>query len=352
MDEGAATVRTERPREGQPARAPGRPGLREVAEVAGVSHQTVSRVFKDHPRVSAQTRAKVLAAAAQLDFRPNAIARALATGSSRTIGVVSFDTTLFGPASMVSAIERSAREADYFVSMVGLASPSRHSVAEAADRLRGQGVDGIILIPGHVSADQVVRHLPDHLPVVSLSTAESVTSAAVDQYGGPLAAVRHLLDLGHTTVHHAAGPADWRDARERERGWRDALTGAGAPVTAPLPGDWSAASGYERGKQLAADPAVTAVFAANDHIALGVLLALHEAGRRVPEDVSVIGFDDIPEAAFFTPPLTTVRQDFAALGRRSLALLLEQIGAPMPATLPGVVIPTELVVRRSTARRL
>jgi DNA-binding LacI/PurR family transcriptional regulator len=348
-------VTRERVRGAEPARGGGRPGLRDVAELAGVSHQTVSRVFKDHPRVSAETRAKVLAAAAQLDFRPNAIARALATGSSRTIGVVSFDTTLFGPASMVAAIEASARDADYFVSVVGLASPGRRSVAEAADRLRGQGVDGIILIPGHVPADQVVRHLPENLPVVSLSAAQTVASASVDQYDGPLAAVRHLLDLGHATVHHAAGPADWLDARERERAWRDALTGAGAPVPEPLPGDWSAASGYERGKTLAADPSVTAVFAANDHIALGLLLALHEAGRRVPEEVSVIGYDDIPEAAFFTPPLTTVRQDFAALGRRSMALLLDQIGGgPQPAG-PGaptrVVIPTELVVRRSTARR-
>ncbi|MFL6116428.1 MAG: LacI family DNA-binding transcriptional regulator [Catenulispora sp.] len=342
---------TERVRGVEAVRGGGRAGLRDVAELAGVSHQTVSRVFKDHPRVSAETRAKVLAAAAQLDFRPNAIARALATGTSRTIGVVSFDTTLFGPASMVSAIERSAREADYFVSVVGLSSPHRRSVAEAADRLRGQGVDGIILIPGHVPADQVVRHLPVQLPVVALGTAETVASASVDQYNGPLTAVRHLLDLGHTTVHHAAGPTDWRDARERERAWRDALAAAGAPVPEVLPGDWSAASGYERGKALAADPSVSAVFAANDHIALGVLLALHEAGRRVPQDVSVIGYDDIPEAAFFTPPLTTVRQDFAALGRRSMALMLDLIAGGISAPPIGVVIPTELVVRRSTTAR-
>jgi DNA-binding LacI/PurR family transcriptional regulator len=190
------------------------------------------------------------------------------------------------------------------------------------------------------------------LPVVALSEAETVSSATVDQYGGPLAAVRHLVDLGHRTVHHLAGPADWHEARERERAWRDALASAGAPVPESLPGDWSAASGYERGKALAADPSVTAVFAANDHIALGVLLALHEAGRRVPEEVSVIGYDDIPEAAFFTPPLTTVRQDFAALGRRSMALLLDQIGGGRQPEVPiGAVIPTELVVRRSTARR-
>ena len=342
---------TERRRgNGELAHVAARPGLRDVAELAGVSHQTVSRVFKDHSKVSTETRAKVLAAAAQLDFRPNAIARALATGSSRTVGVVSFDTTLFGPASMVSAIERSARDADYFTSVVSLSTPSQRSVADAADRLRGQGVDGIILIPGHVPSDTVVKHLPAQLPVVSLGMAESVASVTVDQYGGPRAAVRHLLDLGHRTVHHLSGPSDWRDARERERGWRDALATAGAPVPEPLPGDWSPGSGYERGRVLAADRSVTAVFAANDHIALGLLWALHEAGRRVPEDVSVVGFDDIPESAFFTPPLTTVRQDFAALGRRSVNLLLEQIDGTPPSAPAPIVIPTELVVRRSAER--
>jgi DNA-binding LacI/PurR family transcriptional regulator len=336
----------------EPSRGPAsRPGLRDVARVAGVSHQTVSRVFKDDAKVSAQTRTRVLAAAAQLDFRPNAFARALATGSSRTLGVVSFDTTLYGPASMIGAIERSARAADYSTSVVGLQSASQSSIAEAADRLRGQGVDGVILIPGHVGVDRAVRHLPGNLPLVALGHASTVAAVGVDQYQGPLAAVGHLLDLGHRTVHHLPGPSDWLDARERRRGWLDALTAAGAPVPEVLPGDWSAGSGYERGRVLAADPEVTAIFAANDQIALGVLWALHEAGRRVPEDVSVVGFDDIPESAFFTPPLTTVRQDFAALGRRAVSLILAQIDGSAPRVPSQIVIPTELVVRRSSARR-
>jgi DNA-binding LacI/PurR family transcriptional regulator len=333
-------------------RVPGsRPGLRDVARLAGVSHQTVSRVFKEDSKVSSQTRAKVMAAAAQLEFTPNAFARALATGSSRTLGVVSVDTSLLGPASMISAIERSARAAGYFTSVVSLQSASHSSIAEAADRLRGQGVDGAILIPGHVPADRAVKHLPGTMPIVALGHAVTVPSVMVDQYNGPLAAVRHLLDLGHRTVHHVPGPSDWLDARERARGWHDALTAAGAPVPATTTGDWSAASGHARGRMLAADPDVTAVFAANDQIALGVLWALHEAGRRVPDDVSVMGFDDIPEAAFLTPPLTTLRQDFAALGRQSVNLMLEQINDPTGCSTTQVVIPTELIVRRSTAQR-
>lgn len=335
----------------RPTRVPGtRPGLRDVARLAGVSHQTVSRVFKPDSKVSPQTRAKVLAAAAQLEFTPNAFARALATGSSRTLGVVSLDTSLLGPAAMISAIERSARAAEYFTSVVSLQSASQNSIADAADRLRGQGVDGVILIPGHVPADRVVKHLPGNMPVVALGHADTVPAVMVDQYNGPLAAVRYLLDLGHRTVHHVPGPANWLDARERARGWRDALSTAGVPVPEPTAGGWSAASGHERGRVLAADPDVTAVFAANDQIALGVLWAMHEAGRRVPDDVSVIGFDDIPEAAFLTPPLTTLRQDFAALGRRSVNLMLEQIEYSAGRVTAQAVIPTELVVRRSTGR--
>ncbi|GAB3988500.1 LacI family DNA-binding transcriptional regulator [Actinoallomurus acanthiterrae] len=331
------------------ARVTARPGLRDVAKLAGVSHQTVSRVFKDHPRVSSETRAKVLAAAAQLDFRPNAFARALATGRSRTLGVVSFDATLYGPASMISEMERCARQADYFTSVIALQSASQRSISEAAERLRGQGVDGLIVIPGHVPLTQTTKHLPSDIPLVVMESETIVPAVGVDQYSGPKAATRYLLDLGHRTVHHLPGPPSWLEARERHRGWRDALLEAGAPVPPTLPGDWSAGSGYDRGLALAADPEVTAVFAANDQNALGLLRALYEAGRRVPDDVSVIGFDDIPEAAYFIPPLTTIRQDFAAVGRSSVNLLLEQIESGRRSD-KKIIISTELVSRSSAGR--
>jgi DNA-binding LacI/PurR family transcriptional regulator len=299
--------------------------------------------------VSTETRAKVLAAAAQLDFRPNAFARALATGRSRTLGVVSFDATLYGPASMISEIERCARESDYFTSVIALQSASQRSIAEAAERLRGQGVDGLIVIPGHVPLTQTTKHLPSDLPLVVMESETIIPAVGVDQYTGPKAATRYLLDLGHRTVHHLPGPPSWLEARERARGWHDALVEAGAPVPATLPGDWSAGSGYERGLTLAADPEVTAVFASNDQNALGLLRALHEAGRRVPDDVSVIGFDDIPEAAYFIPPLTTIRQDFAAVGRSSVNLLLGQIESGRRSD-NKIIISTELVSRNSAGR--
>jgi DNA-binding LacI/PurR family transcriptional regulator len=331
---------------------PNRPGLRDVARLAGVSHQTVSRVFKGHAIVRASTRDRVLAAAAELDFRPNAAARALATGRSRMLGVVCFDRALFGTASIIAAIEHSARDANFFTSVASVPVPGSSSIADAMGRLRDQGVDGIIVIPGYVPPSEVLTHLPGDLPTVQLGPATTVPSLAANHYTGPREATRHLLELGHHTVHHLPGPTEWFEARERARGWQDALTEADRPVPDLLPGGWSSHSGYKRGRILIADPNVTAVFAANDHIALGLMWAIHEAGRRVPEDVSVIGFDDIPEAAYLTPPLTTVHQDFTTLGRRCVELLVTQItGVENPASLCPPIVPSGLVIRRSTAPR-
>lgn len=149
-------------------------------------------------------------------------------------------------------------------------------------------------------------------------------------------------------MHHIAGPASWPEARERAAGWREALTDAGRAVPSPLPGDWSAESGYAAGRRLAADPSVTAIFCANDQMAIGLLRALHEAGRPVPQAVSVVGFDDLPEAPYLQPPLTTVRQDFAELGRHSMNLLLAQISAGLRQTGQHRSAPS-LVVRNSTS---
>jgi DNA-binding LacI/PurR family transcriptional regulator len=170
----------------------------------------------------------------------------------------------------------------------------------------------------------------------------------VDQVAGAAAATRHLLELGHRTVWHVAGPSDWLEANQRIDGWMTALEEAGADAPPVLSGDWSARSGYELGKRLATVREVTAIFAANDQMALGILRALYEAGREVPRDLSIVGFDDIPEAQFFTPPLTTVRQDFNEVGRQSLMLLLDEIGADT-RTSSRVVVPPKLEVRDSTA---
>ena len=334
-----------------PARTEGArpPVMADVARLAGVSHQTVSRVLNDHPNVRPQTRSSVLAAISELGYRPNAAARTLVTRRTRTLGVISFDTTLYGPASMLHGIEAAARHS-WFVSIASLPALDRRSVLGAIDRLLGQGVEGIIVIAPKMSA-VAARGRDAGVPVVAMGcgTSARITAAAVDNAAGAALATRYLLDLGHRTVHHVAGPATWLDAQERLSGWRRALREARAPEPEVTAGDWSSASGYRIGHQLAADPDVTAVFCGNDHMALGLLRALAEEGRRVPGDISVVGFDDIPESAYFLPPLTTVRQDFGELGRRALGLLVDMISGRQP---PGscLRIPPHLVARASAGR--
>ncbi|WP_441247612.1 LacI family DNA-binding transcriptional regulator [Kitasatospora sp. McL0602] len=336
------------------AAGPRQPVMADVAALAGVSHQTVSRVLNDHPNVRSATRDRVLSAIRELGYRPNSAARALVTRRSKTLGVVSFDSTLFGPSSMLYGIERAARAAGYYISIVSPLALDARSVQEAVDRLRDQGVEGVVLIAPQTSAADPLAHISVSVPVVRLGTSGQgrVPTVAVDNVAGARMATRFLLDLGHRTVHHISGPPRWLEARHRAESWSATLAEAGVAAPRPLPGDWSSRSGYEAGRRLAVDRDVTAVFCANDHMALGLLWALHEAGRRVPEDISVVGFDDIPEASYLVPPLTTVSQDFGGLGRRGLELLVAQLddapvdrsGAPS-----SVLVAPELVVRLSTA---
>jgi DNA-binding LacI/PurR family transcriptional regulator len=336
------------------------PVMADVARLAGVSEMTVSRVLNGSPSVRPATRDRVLSAMREFDYYPNPAARALVTGRSSTVGVVSMDSTLFGPASTLFGLEQAAHAAGYVVSVASVRDLTRESIVDAIGRLHRQGVEGVLVIAPHAAAQTALRQVPKTLPlvVVEAGTGGGFPVVAVDQVAGARLATEHLLDLGHRTVWHLAGPLDWLEAQARERSWRAVLQAAGAPVPPVLRGDWSAASGYELGRQLAVEPGVTAVFAANDHIALGLLRALGEAGRRVPGDISVVGFDDVPEAAFFIPPLTTVRQDFDEVGKRGMALLLTQMdrrragvaGEPGRGTRGrrASIKPT-LVVRASTA---
>lgn len=330
------------------------PVMADVAGAAGVSHQTVSRVLNGHPNVRAATRDRVLTAISDLGYRRNAIARALVTRRTQTLGVVAFDTTLYGPASTLFGIEQAARDAGYFISIVSLRQLTPDAVHEAVDYLTDQGVDGLVIIAAERSAAAALAALPHGLPIVTVEGAHDVglPVVSVDQHTGARMATEHLLSLGHRGVWHIAGPSDWLEAEGRERGWRDALETAAARAPAVVRGDWSPQSGFRAGVALAARSDVTAVFVANDQMALGLLRAFREAGVRVPDDVSVVGFDDIPEAEFFAPPLTTVRQDFGAVGRASIQLLLDQLdGVTKTHGRPSaVVVPATLVSRASTAR--
>ena len=325
--------------------------MRDVARAAGVSQQTVSRVLRDHPNVRTETRDRVMAAVRALDYRPNSAARALVTGRTRTLVVVSPDTALYSPAATVFGIESAARQAGYFVSIISLKSLTRSAFAGEAERLRDRAVDGIIVIGPELSAMNALAHLPPGVPVLVLEGAHGagVPVVGADQHASAARATQRLLGLGHPTVWPLAGPLDWRPALERMAGWRATLEAAGIDPPPVLHGDWSPRSGYELGQQLAREAELSAVFVASDQMAFGMLRAFHEAGRAAPRDVSVVAFDDVPESRYFTPPLTTVRQDFIEVGRRTFGLLAGRMdGGDRHAR--ALVVP-ELIVRESTGPR-
>ncbi|GAB3269463.1 substrate-binding domain-containing protein [Microbacterium sp. MEC084] len=311
----------------------------DVARLAGVSGQTVSRVANGAANVDPTTRARVEAAMAELGYRPNRAARALRTGRTRTIGVLVRTLATVGNARVLEAVVAAGAARDHAVLVLTLADDTPGSAQAAFAALSDHRVDGAIALNEATPTVRAAGAAAFPLVAVDSAPAPSLIAIESDHAGGAAAAVARLRDAGHATVHHLAGPAGSYAADERERGWREAL---GAPAPEPLRGDWSARSGYERGVALAADPEVTAVFAGNDQMALGLLRALREAGRP---DVAVIGFDDVVDAADYQPPLTTVAQDFDALGDAAVALLIDRLeGRPVPER---TVIPTRLVARAS-----
>jgi DNA-binding LacI/PurR family transcriptional regulator len=325
--------------------------MADVAARAGVSHQTVSRVVNGHPSVAPSTRERVERAIAELGYRPNVAARALVTGSSSTIGLVSVKIDQYGPAQTMLGLEKAARAAGYSVSVCILDDATGGALRDSVDNLVAQRVDAIVALSTYDDAAEALSTLETPVPLVMVQVSgdDGRPVVGVDQVTGARLATRHLLDLGHATVHHVTGPMDSQEARARVDGWRAELAAAGAEVPEALRGDWTPSSGHRAGRLLAerivSGEPVTAVFLGNDQMALGLLAAFAERGIRVPRDVSVVGFDDVPEAAYFTPPLTTIRQDFAELGRRGVQLVLARLAFEELQLEP---VPAHLVVRAST----
>jgi DNA-binding LacI/PurR family transcriptional regulator len=327
------------------------PRSADVAQVAGVSRKTVSRVLNNEPYVSDEVRRRVLAAAEELGYRLNHAARALASGRNRSIGVVALGTAGYGTASLLVGIEKAVRDAGYALRVVNTVDGDPEGIAGAVMSLLEQGVDGVVVSEPIVEGEVSVRA---DVPVLFLGAPPAFASArtltaGVGAYELARAATDHLLDLGHPTVHHLAGPHGWYASKDRIEGWRAALAARGAHEPPVVEGDWSPASGCAAGRELAADPSVTAVFAAGDEMAIGLIHALHEAGRRVPDDISVVGFDGNPVFAYVTPPLTTVRQPFDAAAREGIRLLVHAIEEPETELPAASAPPVELVVRDSTA---
>lgn len=338
MDKRAADGRAGRP-----------PAMTDVARLAGVSTQTVSRTLAGHPHVQAATRAKVLAAAEQLGYRRNNAARMLSSGRSRTIGVVTLRTNFYSRSALTYGIEGAARDAGYSVSAATTESLDTSAIEDALSRLADQGVDGVVLAVPLIRVSTRIEQLTSSMPTVTVdgSRTSATEVIAVDQSLAARLATAHLLELGHETVWHVAGPREWLEAGNRVEGWRDTLEQAGRTVPPQLEGDWSPASGYHCGLVLSQVPDVTAVFVASDEMAFGVIRALHERGRRVPEDVSIVGVDDIALAEYCSPSLTTVAQPFTEMGALAVSHLLRHLADPHAAPEATSVSPT-LVVRAST----
>lgn len=328
------------------------PSIQDVARLAGVSAQTVSRVSTGAEPVRPETRARVLEAMSQLGYSPNRAARALRNGTFRTIGLLAHRYERTGEARSTAAVVEAAEESGYAVSLVSIQTPDADHWEHAADRISHQAIDGLIIIRAETATPETLT-LPAGMPV-AVSDSRLIghyPAVTADQLGGSRVATEHLLSLGHRNVHHIAGPQDSEPAFIRRSSWQRTLETAGIRAPRTWQGDWTPKSGYLVGQEIARDPSITAVYSANDEMAFGLILALHEAGRRIPEDVSVVGFDGIPLGEFSHPPLTTVKQDFQRIGRELVDLLLAQIRGRGTDYVPAerTVVPTELVLRSTTA---
>lgn len=318
------------------------PSIRDVARLAGVSHQTVSRVLNDHPSIRPETRARVVQVMAELRYTPNRAARMLVTSRSQTIGILAASSTQYGPASSIAAIEEAARERGYWVSTANIDAADPESITDGIAHLSAQSIEGLVVIAPQMRVFRALASQRIDVPYVTLQSAVlgPEHTLSVDQIAGARMATRHLIELGHRQIYHIAGPQDWIEAEARMRGFLDEMDAHDLPMTAPILGDWTAEFGYHAGRELLRVRDFTAVFASNDQMALGLLHAVRDEGLSVPRDISIVGFDDIPEAAHFWPPLTTVRQDFAELGRRCVALLLDDTGGASAGDAVGTIAPT------------
>lgn len=303
-------------------RAHHKPSIRDVATRAGVSHQTVSRVLNDPDKVRAETLERVQQAIAELRYRPSKAARSLATNDSMTIGVISVHAALFGPSQMTLAIDEGARERGYATATVTVRDDSPDSLRAAREHLLSLGVDGVVVIAWSQPVLDLAARFARDLPVCAVGEGDvpaGLARARGDQVGGARRAVEHLRATGRSRIAHLAGPIDWLEATARVDGWRDAAGDACGPQVVA---GWAPEDGYRGVNELLAlDPGIDAIFAANDHVAAGALKRLVELGRRVPQDIAVIGYDDIEVAAYLTVPLASVRQPFAEVGSAAVDLL-------------------------------
>lgn len=321
----------------------------DVAKLAGVSQQTVSRVVNRAHNVAPEIRARVEQAIEQLQYRRNTAAAALASNRTMNLGVLSYALSVHGPSLALVGISEQARRNGYSTRLVTLAALDHATVRAALNELSSDEVDGIIVLAPLTAAMEVLRGVDSDVPIVTFEqgSAPSTTSVSIDEVRGARAAVRHLLDLGHETVWHISGPPGWMASDARRLGWASELSESGRRTPPPVTTvDWSAKAGYEAALRLADDARVTAVFAANDPFALGAIKAFDERGIDVPGRMSVVGFDNVPEAHYYNPSLTTVVLDFEEVGHRAVDQILAMMRGEEAKLIP--LIEPHLIVRGST----
>ncbi len=319
----------------------------DVALAAGVSLQTVSRAFNPGSVIRPGTRERVMSVAAELGYRRNLAARALATNRSGLIGVIGSAIDQYGPASSIVGMARAARRAGYTLVLGTLERTGPAAVEVAIDQLVEQRVEAIVVLNESRLAAHASRRDGDPVPIVCLADIPRASHrVAVDQALGARLAAEHLIERGHRRIAVLGGPPTWLEARQRRRGWLEVLRGHGLAPVVELTGNWTAASGHRLAAEVLADDRATAMLAGNDEMALGVILAAHATGRRIPDDLAVVGFDNRPDAAYYSPPLTTVDQHFTTLGDRAIALAGSLLDGTAPQA-PETITP-ELIIRSSS----
>jgi LacI family transcriptional regulator len=321
--------------------------IHDVAARAGVSVATVSRVLNGKQLVREETANHVLSVARTLRFVPNVAARSLSIRRSQTIGIVLPDVHGEFFSEVIRGIDVAARKEGYHILVSGSHSDPGEML-EVLEAMRGR-VDGLVVMAPDIALSSLTRSRVTDLPLVLLNTSDDTHDAiTIDNYGGARTMIRHLAQLGHTRIAFVKGPDHNADARERLRGYRHAMRAIPGSERTEIDGDFTERSGYDAALALLASPP-TAIFAANDSMAVGILSALAEKKVGVPDEMSVVGFDDIPIAHYVAPPLTTIRVDIAELGRRAFAVLCESIEASRKSGTKSECISTTLVVRKSCA---
>jgi LacI family transcriptional regulator len=337
-----------------------RPTIADVARVAGVSKATISRVLAGQTKyVREETRQRVLQAINELGYHPSSAARSLKSKRTFTLGIVGYGFEFYGPSCTLCGIEQEASKLGYTILLNLIRQPETNNVEHLLGKMLSRDVDGIIWAVPEIGDNRAwLKHKTHRLsmPIVFLSMEPQPGQSVVtiDNFSGGLMATRHLIARGCQNIGLIAGPLDWWEARQRKLGWREALKSVGLPNTDSLiaEGNWSAASG-ERGlnQLLTRHSEIDGLFACNDQMALGAMKVARQLGRQVPKDLAIVGFDDIPEAAYFYPPLSTVRQDLVKLGCRAVRELGKVIEAkrsgdsPPPET---ILLQPELIVRESS----